>query len=90
MRREVLEECGYAVEIVQPIGFAIEYVFAEGEGYFAKECSFFEATLGMRLTDQSEVDHQLEWLAISEAIEELGQRSPGQAWVVSNFVGGLR
>ena len=36
LRREVMEECGCEVEIVRPLGFAVEYLHAEGEGYFAK------------------------------------------------------
>lgn len=81
LRREILEECGHAVEIVRPLGFAIEYVFAEREGYFAKQCSFFEARLGDRTRRPVEVDHELLWLPISDALEKLTHRS--QTWATS-------
>ena len=80
LRREILEECGHAVEIVRPLGLAIEYVFAEGEGYLAKQCSFFEARFGPRVAQPTETDHELIWLPIPDALEKLTHRS--QAWAV--------
>ena len=83
LRREVLEECGRDVEIVRPLGFAIEYVFAEREGYFAKECSFYEAKLLAIHTEKSEEDHCLEWLPLRAAIECLTHES--HAWAVARL-----
>jgi 8-oxo-dGTP diphosphatase len=81
LAREVLEECGCEVEIVRPLGLATEYVFAEGEGYFAKEGSFFQARLGHRLRAVTEPDHRLIWLATPEALVRLVHGS--HAWAVS-------
>lgn len=80
LRREILEESGHSIEILRPIGFAIEYVSAEGEGYFAKHCSFFEVRLGERRSQPVETDHELVWLPIPEAHQKLTHRS--QAWAV--------
>ena len=79
LRREILEECGRAVEIVRPLGFAIEYVVADGEGYFAKQCSFFEARLGEREAQPTETDHELTWLPISDAL--FSKAIPGRSSV---------
>jgi 8-oxo-dGTP diphosphatase len=81
LRREILEECGYAVEIVRPLGFAVEYVFAKGEGFVAKQCTFFLAKLGTRLTQPAEDDHRLVWLAIPAAAKKLAHGS--QSWALS-------
>ena len=81
LRREIVEECGREARIVRPLGFAIEYVFAAGEGHFAKRCAFFEARLGARRA-QPEEDHQLTWLPISVAMQTLAHES--QSWAVSN------
>lgn len=79
LRREVLEECGHEVEILQSLGTAVEYLHAKGEGHFAKQCSFFHAALRERTSLNSE--YALIWLPIEEAIEKLRQRS--QSWAVS-------
>jgi len=81
LRREILEECGYEIVSIEPLAFATQYVFAEREGYFAKQCSFFQAKLAGRAAQQTEDDHQLVWLAISAAAETLTHAS--QSWAVS-------
>jgi 8-oxo-dGTP diphosphatase len=83
LQREILEECGYAVEIVRQLGFAVEYVFAKGEGFVAKQCTFFLAKLGTRLTQPAEDDHQLVWLSIRVAAKKLAHGS--QSWAISNL-----
>ena len=82
LRREILEECGYELEILKPIGFAIEYVFSQDEGYFAKECSFFLTRFDQPVTQPIEHDHELTWRPISEAISKLTFKS--QSWAVSS------
>ena len=66
---------------VLPLGFATEYVFADGEGYFAKQCSFFQATLGKQVALPVEHDHRLAWLPIPTALARLVHS--GHAWAVS-------
>jgi 8-oxo-dGTP pyrophosphatase MutT (NUDIX family) len=80
LRREVFEECGCAVEIVQRIGFAIQYTFAGGDAYYAKQCAFFEVRLGERIAEPTEVDHTLVWVSIAEALELLVEES--QRWAI--------
>ena len=48
LEREVREECGHRVTITRKIGEAVELVFAENEGYFAKECVFFPSSTWRR------------------------------------------
>ncbi len=82
LRREVREECGFDVIAERCVCRAIQYVYAEGEGFFAKDCTFFLA----RRRDGApagagESDHHLEWLDPAEALIRLPQAS--QAWAVS-------
>ena len=84
LRREVLEECGRAVEVVRRIGVAIEYVSAEDEGDFAKRCAFFEVRLGERTTGPSEDDHTPIWMSIEEARVRLSHAS--QRWALETAV----
>ncbi len=81
LTREVLEECGCEVEIIGPLGFVTEYVFADGEGYFAKQCSFFQAKLGNQVRELTEPDHRLVWLSIPNATARLIHGS--HAWAVT-------
>lgn len=80
LAREVLEECGCSVEVVQRIGFAIQYTFAGGGAYYAKQCAFFKVRLGERIAEPTEVDHNLVWVPIDEALELLVEES--QRWAV--------
>ena len=84
LTREVLEECGCVAEIIRPLGRATEYVFAEGEGYFAKQCSFFLANLGEPVRRPVDPDHRLTWLAVPTAKARLVHDS--QAWAVSQAI----
>lgn len=80
LQREVLEECGYSVEVIRRIGAATQYTFAGGSAYYAKQCSFFEVRLGERIAEPTEVDHTLVWVSIAEALELLVEES--QRWAV--------
>lgn len=82
LRREVFEECGCEIEIVRMVGSAVEYVFSEREGYFAKQCSFFQAKMGIPVA-QREHDHELMWMAPSDAIAKLTHGS--QSWAVAQI-----
>ncbi len=85
LAREVTEECGCEAKIIRPLGLATEYVFADGEGYFAKECSFFLASLGEPIHWPVDSDHRLMWLAAPVAKARLVHGS--QAWAVSQAIG---
>ena len=84
LMREVREECGHTVQIVRRIGVAVQYLLAEDEGYFAKECTFYELRLGEKVDGHSEVDHTLVWLPIDEALERISHKS--QRWVLETAV----
>ncbi|WP_010585415.1 NUDIX domain-containing protein [Schlesneria paludicola] len=79
--REVLEECGRSLTILERLGFALEYVNAPGEGCFAKQCTFFLVRLGDADVCESEADHELVWMPVATALNNLTHQS--QAWAVS-------
>lgn len=81
LHREVREEIGYSIAILRPLGFAIENVFAAGEGYFSKQCYFFAARLVKKVSKPSEADHELIWLPLPVAIRRLTHQS--QSWAAS-------
>ncbi len=80
LRREVREEIGFEVEIVRPLGNAVEFVETAHEGGFVKECSFFEVRLGRSIAGAIEADHELVWLEAGTAWNRLAHGS--QAWAV--------
>lgn len=85
LRREMREEFGGEVAEARPLGCAVEYVHAPGEGYFAKECSFFRVDLSLCPERAGEADHELVWVDAAFAMDRLVHRS--QAWAVSQAVG---
>lgn len=81
LKREVLEECGLAVEVSRPIGVADEFVLAEDERrHFCKRCSFYSANIAT-YGSPVEPDHKLVWLAADEAIPHLTHDS--HRWAVT-------
>ena len=90
LRREVLEECGHAIEAGRRLCFAIERVADDkdegGVGGVAKECAFFEARLGPVVAAPIEHDHELVWMPVRRAIARLTHRS--QAWAVAGLMRG--
>ena len=84
LHREIWEECGRHSDILRPLGFAVEYVHAEGEGYFAKHCSFFHAIFREGGAGEAEGDHRLIWLSPSTAQQRLTHCS--QAWAIDKLL----
>lgn len=86
LHREIMEECGRAIQIGPELGNAIEYIHAKNEGvYYQIRSTFFE---GMFLDGQAnpmEDNHILVWMSVSEAIQHLQRQS--QAWAVQQLVG---
>ena len=80
--REVVEECGRVIRVVECIGIADEFVFAGDEQmYFRKRCTFFEASVqGTAAKPAVELDHQLAWLFPAEALARL--RHESHRWAV--------
>ena len=81
--REVVEECSRVVRVVECIGIADEFVFAEDEQmYFRKRCTFFDVRVeGSAETPATEPDHQLAWLSLPEALAQL--RHESHRWAVT-------
>lgn len=82
--RELREELGWTARILARIGEAMQYLAAEGEGFFAVRGTFFRACL-LEKTGDGEPNCELEWLSTSDAIERLRRRS--DAWAIEQIVG---
>lgn len=77
--RELHEETGYDGEIVREVARSSQYVYAEDEGGFNKQATFFEARLGARRGDgeyervwMADPVNELTSLFLSWAVERLG------------------
>ena len=85
LHREIMEECGRAIQIGPTLGKAIEYIYAKDEGvYYRLYSTFFEAMFMDSQVEYSEENHMLVWLSASEAIQRLQRQS--QAWAVQQLV----
>jgi 8-oxo-dGTP diphosphatase len=85
LHREIMEECGRAIQIGPELGKAVEYIYAKNEGvYYQIRSTFFGAIFMDEQVEHSEDDHVLVWLSASEAIECLQRQS--QAWAVQQLV----
>jgi 8-oxo-dGTP diphosphatase len=85
LHREIMEECGRAIQIGPELGKAIDYIHAENEGvYYQILSTFFEATFMDGQVEPPEDDHLLVWLSASDAIQNLQRQS--QAWAVQQLV----
>ncbi len=80
--RESLEECGRPLEIIRPIGQAIQYGCGE-EGPFRARHRFFEARF--RDAPSGPAEHSLSWLHIDEAYGWF--RYESHVWAVRNLLG---
>jgi 8-oxo-dGTP diphosphatase len=80
IQRESREECGLALEPVRLLGRAVEYVYSPAEKTcFEKPSTFFEADLTAVGTAQ-ELDHELVWMNLQQAIDALCYES--HRWAV--------
>ena len=86
LMREFLEETGYRIRILQPLGTARQYVFAQAEQiYFNKLCHFFQVALIGHRGPVSETDHLPQWLHCDQAADALEEEAHG--WAVAKFHG---
>jgi len=82
--REVREECGFSVEIIERLGEAAEYRSTAGHEFsIRKECVFFAATVGDECGATTEANHTLIWLEPHEVERRLAHGS--QRWAVRQF-----
>jgi 8-oxo-dGTP diphosphatase len=85
LQREIMEECGRAIEIGPELGKAIEYIYARNEGvYYQIRSTFFEAMFMEGQVNPMEDNHRLVWLSMSDAIQHLHRQS--QVWAVRQLV----
>jgi 8-oxo-dGTP diphosphatase len=81
LQREIVEELGYRSTIGEKLCTAVQYLYSEVDhGYFKKIGHFFRATLTVRVSDPTEMDHELVWCPPDEAVTMLAQEF--QAWAV--------
>ena len=84
LHREMMEECGRAIQIGPELGKAVEYIYARNERvYYQLHSTFFEATFMDGQVAPLGNDHLLVWLSASEAIQQLQRQS--QAWAVQQL-----
>lgn len=89
MIREVLEECGLPVQPGSWSDVAKDFVDSPEEStHFEKRCTFFDARVAGEPGTAHESDHELQWLAPSDAIERLTRAS--HRWAVSRWLGSSR
>ena len=85
LHREIMEECGRAIQIGPELGKAVEYIHAKTEGvYYQIRSTFFGVMFMDEQVEHSEDDHVLVWLSASEAIQYLQRQS--QVWAVQQRV----
>ncbi len=77
--REIIEEVGWSARILDSIGRATQFLFAEGEGHFAIRATYFRAVLAVPLTTRSE--HEIVWLSAGAAATRLTRES--DVWAIS-------
>ncbi len=85
LRREVLEESGYDIQIHRKLGEAIECFWSEiDQRHFEVHGHFYAASFGQRVRDPVDDHHVLVWLTAEEAVKQLCRES--QAWAVRQAV----
>ncbi len=80
IKREVLEEIGYDVEVGKYIGGGDEYYKSLTNGYIHPVQLYYSATLGTKIQEPTETDHKLVYLSKEEALA--GLYVPIQRWIV--------
>lgn len=85
LHREIMEECGRAIQIGRELGKAVEYVNPVNGGvYYEIPSTFFEAAFMDGQVKPLEDYHILVWLSVSDAIRHLFRQS--QAWAIQQPV----
>jgi 8-oxo-dGTP diphosphatase len=81
LRREIIEETGYAPEILGNIGIAAQLTYAEDKrAHYRKVGHFFLARFAGKITEPVEADHDLIWCPADEAIRRMTHEY--QAWAI--------
>lgn len=84
LKRELLEEIGFQISVVEEIGAAVEYIKAAKEAmYYQIRSKFYKVKLELKIGDGIESDHRLRWLTYEEVLNLLTRRS--QVWAVQSL-----
>jgi 8-oxo-dGTP diphosphatase len=82
LRRELMEEIGYQVSVIEEIGSTIEYIkVSREEKYYQIRSRFYRVQLETKVGEGIESDHRLLWLSQEDALQLLTRQ--GQVWAVS-------
>ncbi|TWT28397.1 NUDIX hydrolase [Planomicrobium sp. CPCC 101110] len=71
LRRELLEETGYAIAVGSFIGTAMRFFHSRKNGPMLNDGYFYLATLKEKVQEPTETDHILTWLPIARLQELL-------------------
>jgi 8-oxo-dGTP diphosphatase len=84
VRREILEECGLNVDVLERLGVVDQYLYAADEDtHFHKRCTVFVTTLASTDPRPVEAGCEIVWLAPDEAERRLAHES--QVWAVRRY-----
>lgn len=84
--REVKEETGYDIQIITSLENAIQYCYGKGEGYFKKECRYFECKVLGNLQSEYESGQYPEWFEPRVALEKLFIEDDAHSWVLQEYI----
>ncbi|MDT0172269.1 NUDIX domain-containing protein [Exiguobacterium sp. BRG2] len=85
LKREIVEETGMDVEIVDFIGRANQHFYSQNEtAYYLNEGQFYRCDAGQKVQDPIEDDHVLQWIDPADAIKHLFHEH--QRWAVQNVL----
>ena len=83
LHRELLEECGWQIRIGDYLAEAMQYTRSPAGNGYAKASRFYKAEFIAEIADPTEPDHEVRWLSVREAVQELKLES--QRWVVEQM-----
>jgi 8-oxo-dGTP diphosphatase len=89
LHREMREECGLEVRVIERLGNVVQLVHSLREkAHFEKLCTFFRVEAVGTTGNAIEPDHELVWLEPAAAIDQLCHE--GYRHAVEQWVGGTR
>ncbi|BCB02560.1 NUDIX domain-containing protein [Bacillus sp. KH172YL63] len=71
LRRELLEETGYRIELAGFIGNAMRYFITRKGEYQLSDGYFYRAALLEQIQEPVDADHRLKWIGVDEAEAKL-------------------
>lgn len=85
LKRELLEETGYNINIISSIGKASQYIYSpESDAYFNKIGHFYLANLAEKVQEPSEDDHKFIEVKLTDGIDLLYEEA--HRWAVISLI----